>query len=273
MSKKVLEINYLHRLCEQIKAETEPDKIYGQFSHLLEYYDIINYNFSYSSVIWRGRLCENELGYSNINEVGYPPKEFTPANRLNEPHEPLLYSSINQYAILDEIGADEGSYVHMLAYSTREGEPLRIGIVGEVAHTHRWGSAMSSDSLGDQLRRIMGDMSLEVGRSIVYTDAFLASVLQDPKASENSYLHSRILASLLFKKQSDLDGLIYPSVALDRSMNFAIKPASVDKKLKKCATFVVRVKKKFNYGIYDMEVVRGAKGERINGDIVWRDMC
>lgn len=59
MSKKVLEINYLHQLCEQIKAEVVPSKIHDQFSNLLEFYDIINYSFSYSREIWRGRLCEN----------------------------------------------------------------------------------------------------------------------------------------------------------------------------------------------------------------------
>lgn len=67
----------------------------------------------------------------------------------------------------------------------------------------------------------MGEMSLDVGLSAVYTDAFISSILQDPKASDNNYLHSRILASLLFKKQNDLDGLVYPSIALEHSMNFA----------------------------------------------------
>lgn len=273
MSKKVLEINCLHQLCEQIKSEVVPSKIHDQFSNLLEFYDIINYGFSYSREIWRGRLCENELGYSNINEIGCPPKSLTQANRLNEAHDPLLYSSINQYAVLDEIGADEGSYVHMLAYSTIKGNPLRVGIVGEMAHTHRWGNARSSEYVGEQLRRIMMEMPLEVCRSAVYTDAFISSVLQDPKASENNYLHSRILASLLFKKQGDLDGLVYPSVALENSMNFAIKPSSVEQKLTRKNTFVIKVKKKFKYGIYDLEVVRLAEGEHPNGDILWRSGC
>uniref|UniRef100_UPI000AC34645 hypothetical protein n=2 Tax=Vibrio TaxID=662 RepID=UPI000AC34645 len=273
MSKKVLEINYLHNLCEQIKIESDPVKIREKLAYILEFYDVINYNYSYSSAIWRGRLCNDQAGYSNISEVGYPPKEFTPANRLNEPNAPLLYSSINQYAILDEIGATEGSYVHMLAYTSLKDAPLRMGIIGDIAHTHRWGNSMSSDYVGEQLRRIMGEMSPEVGRSYVYTDAFLSSILQDPKASETNYLHSRILASLLFEKQNNLDGIVYPSVALDRSMNFAIKPSSVDQKLEKSATFVVKVKKKFNYGIYDMEIVRGADGHQFNGDIVWRNEC
>ncbi|EKO3994420.1 hypothetical protein DX883_01465 [Vibrio fluvialis] len=56
-------------------------------------------------------------------------------------------------------------------------------------------------------------------------------------------------------------------------LHFAIKPSSVDQKLEKSATFVVKVKKKFNYGIYDMEIVRGADGHQFNGDIVWRNEC
>lgn len=271
MAKKVLNINYLHELCEQIKTETDSGEIYDKFSFLLGFYDVVNYNFSYSGIIWRGRICDSELGYENIKEVGFPPKELTPVNRLNEQFDPLLYSSINQYAILDEIGADEGSYVHMVGYSTIQEKPLRLGFVGEMAHTHRWGNARLSDSLGEQLRKIMGDMSLDVGLSAVYTDAFISSILQDPKASDNNYLHSRILASLLFKKQNDLDGLVYPSIALEHSMNFAIKPNAVEQKLKMSGTCVIKVKRKFNYGIYDVEIVRSVNRVDSSGNIIWKE--
>lgn len=54
-------------------------------------------------------------------------------------------------------------------------------------------------------------------------------------------------------------------------MNFAIKPNAVEQKLKRSGTFVIKVKRKFNYGIYDVEIVRSAKGKDSSGNIIWKE--
>lgn len=269
MNKKVLQLDYLQNISREIFDSSNPDVIEKKLSYVLDFYTLINYEFTYDQALWRGVRCETANGFSNINRVGYPPPSYAKAGRLNETGSPVLYVSINQFSVLEEIGAKEGDFVHVVAYKFNKGCRLRCGLVGEVTQVHRWGTALSSDSLGKELNRIMNEMSFDVGRSYVFTDSFLSSIFRDKFASNAEYVKSRILAKLLFDKLSGLEAIIYPSVAHEGAMNFAIKPDSADRKLSIGATFVVHVKRKYDYGIYDFEIIRRAEGQGVDGTIVW----
>lgn len=103
----------------------------------------------------------------------------------------------------------------------------------------------------------------------MFTDAFLSSILRDRDASKTNYIHSRTLAKLIFEKNPEIDAIIYPSIALESAMNLAIKPESADRLLGIFGTSVMLIKEKYDYGIFDFEVLRNAKGYEKNGDIRW----
>jgi len=268
---KVLPINYLQKLSHSILASTTAFEIEKGLRIVLEYYGIINYMLGYAFPFWRARRCTSAEGFKNINELSYPPRELTKAGRLNEPRAPLLYLSMKPLTTLEEIGASESDYVHHIGYKLIGKSKLRCGILGEITHVARSGRALTDEDLGNHLNRILNNTEYEAGKSFVFTDAFLSSILQDKNASKTNYVHSRTLAKLIFEKHSEFDAIVYPSVALGSAMNLAIKPDSAERLLKIAGTSVIHIRKKYDYGIYDFELLRNAKGHEQNGDIRWDD--
>jgi len=57
------------------------------------------------------------------------------------------------------------------------------------------------------------------------------------------------------------------------SMNLAIKPTAADSKLSIDATFVIHIKRKYDFGIFDFEIVRKAAGHHDDGTINWISLC
>lgn len=269
MPKYVLPLDQLQSISQEVWASSDEAKIEANLSTVLQFCGLINYQFHYDQALWRGVMCESPDGHKNIKRVGHPPPELTRTNRLNEAGSPLLYTSINQFTVLEEIGAKPGDYVHVVAYKFNTNARLRCGTVGEITQVHRWGRAFSSEHLGTELNRIMKEMSFDVGRSYVFTDSFLSSLVRDPNAASVEYVRSRIFAKLFFKKIQGLEAIIYPSVAHDGAMNLAISPAAVVDKLSIAATFVVHVIRKFDYGIYDFKIIRSANGHHVDGTIDW----
>jgi hypothetical protein len=266
---RVLPIGYLQTLSRSILASTNASEIEKGLQMVLEYYGIINFDLGYAWPFWRGRICASSHGFKNINELSYPPRELTKAGRLNEPRAPLLYLSMNNLATLEEINASKGNYVHSIAYKIIAENKLRCGIIGEITHVARSGRALISEELGNHLNRILNNTEYEAGKSFVFTDAFLSSILRDRNASKTNYIHSRTLAKLIFEKHPGFDAIVYPSVALESAMNLAIKPESADRLLEIFGTSVIRVRKKYDYGIFDFELLGNAKGHDKNGDIRW----
>lgn len=270
MSNHVLPLEQLQVISRKVHASSDPAEIESELSLALRFYGLINYPFRYDRALWRGVLCDSANGHANIGRVGYPPPEHSRNGRLNEAGSPLLYTSVNPFTVLEEVGAKAGDYVHMVPYDFKPNERLRTGIVGEITQVHRWGRSLSSEHLSEELNRILNGMEFEAGKSFVFTDALLTSILRDRNASANDYLRSRILARLLFAKLDGLEAMVYPSVAHEGAMNLAITPHAADTRLKIGPTFVVHVRQKYDYGLYDFEVVRKAKGQHGDGTIDWQ---
>jgi hypothetical protein len=266
---KVLPIDYLQNLSRSILGSINVSEIEKGLRIVLEYYGIINFDPEYTLPFWRGRICASSDGFKNIKELSYPPRELTKAGRLNEPHAPLLYLSLNNLTTLVEINASKGNYVHSVAYKIIGKNKMKCGILGEITHVARSGRALISEELGNELNRILNKTEYEAGKSFVFTDAFLSSILRDRDASKTNYIHSRTLAKLIFEKNPEFDAIIYPSIALESAMNLAIKPESADRLLEIFGTSVMRVRKKYDYGIFDFELLKNAKGYEKNGDIRW----
>lgn len=263
----VLPLNDLQRCARLILSELEPRHIEAQLRWLLQYYEVLNYKLGYGWLLWRARKCDASSGYQNLKDLSYPPYSLVKAGRLNNPGAPVLYATFNVFTALAEVEALEGDYVHIIGYKMIRS--IRSCFIGEYINVHRSGRALTSEQIGADLNRILNKMPPEEGRSFVFTDAFLSSILRDTKAASKNYLHSRILGTLLLQKQPEFEAMHYPSVAMERAMNVAIKPKIADQMLKVTGTCVIKVNKKYDYGIFDFSIVRNAKAPFHDDLIRW----
>lgn len=269
MKFSTLHLGFLDELSSLILKSTDPIFIREKLNLILDHYQIINYEFNYNHAFWRARKCSDKYGFRNISELGPPPKELTSAGRLNEVNDPILYTSINQYSTLVEINAEEGDHIHIVAYEQLTERPICCGIIGEITHLNRWGSSLTSEAVGNLLNSFMTGMPNEFGKSFVFTDSFLSSLLKDKNAKTTNYVHSRILANLIFCRNPNLDAIAYSGVALDSSRNYAIKPSSAEHSLQMQASFVLKIIKKYKFGMYDFQILRDAKGQEHDGRFIW----
>lgn len=266
--RKLLHIDQLQTLVTEISASTSAAEVEKRLHLVVSFYSLINYSFRLGP-LFRARKCLTANGYTRIEQVGYPPPALTPNGRLNEAGKPMLYVSPNIFTVLEEVEARIGDHIHITSYQLKEGCALRCGLVGEIMQVHRWGRALSSEELGDGLTKILRKMSNAAASSFVFADSFLASILRDPNAGKDDYLKSRLLTRLLFLSQQNVEAIVYPSVAHHGAMNLAIKPSAVDEKLLIQSMSVVRVTRKYDFGIYAFDTVRVATGHETDGTIKW----
>ena len=264
----VTEINALQKICNRILSSQDKNFIQSQLKLLVNDYTLINYKLGHGRHIWRGRKCDSS-GYSHLHKLHCPPANLTNAGRMNDPGKPLFYASYTKFCVFEEIGAKDGDYVHLVAHHIKEKEKLRCCLVGEITNVQRSGRTYIFDGLGKHLSKMINDMPQSAGLSFVYIDAFFSSILRDKEASTKNYLHSRILSNLLFEKLSKMDAIIYPSVALESTMNIAISPTSVERYLTLIGSMVVKIIKRYEYGLFDFTLIKSAEGFDNDGKIIW----
>ncbi|HUT17418.1 MAG TPA: RES domain-containing protein [Acidobacteriota bacterium] len=265
----VIDINFLQDFALALRHEADPGVVHEKLSWLLDHYDVINYDLSYDWPIWRARKCKTENGFGSVNELIYPPRHIVNAGRLNNAGEPMLYGALNKNTALEEIGAEGGEYVHIIGFRIKKGASIKCCIVGEIDSVYRSGRAMISEELGVQLNRLIQRMPYQAAMSFVFADAFLSSLLRDPSASKNDYLHSRTVRQLLFERKSDLEAICYLSVRMEGAMNIALKPEVADERLDLAGTSVIKIEKKFDYGLFDFSLVKNAKDIEQDRKIIW----
>jgi len=266
---KALSLHHLEELSTEILASTDITFVREKLSFLLDYYQVINYEMKYDRAFWRARRCPTDTGFEHVGELDHPPSKYTVAGRLNEKNAPVLYLSANLMSTFEEVGASEGDFLHVAAFEQLPNELLRCAMIGEITHVHRWGSGLTSEMVGRLINKQLNQMPHDFGKSFVFTDAFLSSILKDRSARHTQYLHSRTLASLLFQRNPGIDAIAYSGVASEASRNYAIKPKAAERTLRISASFVIKIIKKYKYGIYDFEVLQNAQGVESDGRIIW----
>jgi hypothetical protein len=256
---QVWEFEYLHALINSIANAVELAKIDLYLERLLEVYDLINFDPGCDLPIWRARKCASSAGFEKIRELWCPPRHRVTAGRLNDPGEPMLYVSINGRTALAEIGAQEGDYVQVIGYKINDEKKLRCGIIGEFAHVHDTGRALSLGSVAAQLKGILQKFPPDKLRSFVTLDRFLSAMLRDRTAARRAYVHSRSLGRGLFRRQQDLQAIYYTSVVSWKgAMNLAIKPEVASELLTPVWTGVLRMNERYD----DFRIVRSARSSK-----------
>lgn len=264
-----LEINKLQRITRSIIAQTNADVIEERLTWLLNYYEVINYKLSYDRGIYRARICDSPDGFKNVKDLSYPPKDLTKAGRLNEPMEPIFYAAFIVHTTLEEVEAKEGDYVHVANYKIDDSRGINGCIVGEILRVHRSGRTLLPGKLGDKLNGILNSMPQYDGMKYVFMDAFLADMLSNENASKNDYLHTRKLGKLLMNSVEDIDAMVYPSVTLQSAVNIAIKTEAVSRVLKLASNCVLKINKRYDYGIFDYVITKHSCMQKSDGTIIW----
>lgn len=269
--KWILDLDDMHNLANEIKAGKVEQFISDRLKYALQFYDVINFDFHYERAFLRARKLENGMPFAHMSEIYYPPPHKTKPARLNEPGFPFLYLSLTLDTALTEIGAQTGDILQISAYRPK-GRAVKVGVIGEKFRASRGASGFLPRDVAVMLSNIVNKLEREDRKkalAYLYPDLFFDEILRDSEAAQSEYLHSRILAKLIFEKQKDLDGIVYHSVASYGNKNIALPACKADELLGLESTILLRVKKSYSYGLHDVEFIKAPVDIRQNGDIIW----
>lgn len=267
MKIRLPDIEVLQIKTRSILSDSDPTSIRNKLVELFGFYEIINFPLGYDWPIWRVRKCNDGEGYGNLREIFYPPPEQTRAGRLNNAGQPVLYTSLHNFTALAEVAAEEGDYLHIIGFQIKPPEKLKCAIIGEIFNTHRSGRAKLCETLGDGINKILINSDIRACRSWVFLDAFFSMLLADKTAASSDYIHSRIVADLINEKMPHIDAIYYMSVALENGVNLAIKPDAVNRLLHVSGTSVIKINRKYDFGIYDFSIERNLAIRMPDGSI------
>ena len=252
-----------------IDSSKDENEIKYNFSYLLDKQPFLNFHFGRGSIFWRGRKCDIADGFLNVSELSYPPAHLAKVNRLNNQNQPMLYLASRRFTAFSEINANPGDYVHIIGYKIQKDKSLRIGLIGDLFNVYRTGMSMLTSEVGKYLNDVLNSFEYEIGKSIVYVDAYLSSILRNPNAKSNDYLHTRILGELLFNKVTEVKSIFYPSVAQEGGMNLAMLPEVADDVLEVVSSSIVVVKDRWEFGMYDFIPIKDCIEITSNGSFLW----
>lgn len=262
-------VDWLQEQANEILDERDERRIAAVLGEILDCYKPVNYHLAYGSGLWRARLCEDETGFGSFSKMHYPPANCSKAGRANDSNSPLLYTSLTQLTALREVQVSPGGLVQIMAYKMNQHDPIRCFALGEFSSVHLGGRSNLPDAVRNGLNSILHRLKFEPGLSFVFLDAFLAALMTGKQEHENGYVHSRVLARLVFRKYPMLEGIHYPSVAREGAMNIAVRPAAADRALKFLGTSVLQIEKTFDFGLCRFRVLKSATKLAGDGQFLW----
>nr|WP_233093816.1 RES domain-containing protein [Enterobacter hormaechei] len=262
----LLSLQEVNELAKLILSTNDSEVLRSAINQVRKNLAIITYQYSIDIPLWRARKCNDKHnGFDYIDEIMQPPAHLTPANRLNNANEPMLYLSTGPHAVLSEVHADIGDYFHIIGLKFKENKLITCGSIGDISRYYKWQDSTSSESLD----KLISEVPRTHIDSLIFTDTFLSALLSDKNAKDEEYIRTRILADLLFKNNK-IDALTYPGVESEQQKNFAIKPDVIDDTFEIANSFVIQVTDKYLCGMYGFETIRQAKSiDMKNRIIIW----
>lgn len=157
---------------------------------------------------------ENEI--NDTNKLLYAPKECVKKRgRLNDVGESILYVSLDQVTPFYEIKAEVGKTYAMITYEVCEGESINASIIGK-------SNPEMIDTLTEQ----------GVNNCKIIDQFFFSEFTKEVGVGTEYLYRTSLMIAKNFFDIPNCDAYEYPSVALNRNINLAIKSEAVDKKLK-----------------------------------------
>jgi hypothetical protein len=220
--------------------------------------------------------------YPNVSRLSYIPLDSGIApnlGRLNEQGVSLFYASLNADAnsigaILSEVRAKKNEIFNVLQCRTKLENPanhfdltLNVAPLGISDYFRRGVPApfLLNKDFENIYVLLKNNTHPAAMLAMQLCDAFLSDVL---KRSETKRLYE-VTAAIGKEclKPNILDGILYPSTKFDGFPNIALKPTSVDKKLRCEYAASIKIIKEYGYGMYQTKILH--RGAVANDEIVW----
>ena len=223
--------------------------------------------YEHAAVFCRSRICRENTGYDNLRDLIYPPKPSTSFGRASLPNRHVFYGSLNKGTAMEEIDVATGMLVQSIMFRPKEGHRIALLAIGEAQAVAANGR---SRVCGEQFARDM-DLMMNNDRDkfqeFLYADSFLAEMFSRPTAKDYEYAVSASAAEIIY--QGSHIGLLFPSVRRHQGWNVAMTREYFDEHCEVVAVSEERVRKVYEYGIYDPEIVRVATHFDPDGRIAW----
>lgn len=257
--------------CEKIFDSALSSKSEAEFCYhldpLFSTYEILSVGLGRGNIFWRARLIE-DIAWSSVFDLGYPPAEKARCGRLNDVGSPCFYVAKDIQTALLEIEAKEGQLVQVAGFRVLKDEILRLIVVGEYANVQKNGYMRFSGTDPDRTIQKLINQKDKKALSLLYIDKFLANVIADPLAGGSGYIFSRALGAYLHSKVC-ADGVAFPSVRDSGGFNLAVKSEPTDRVFHNVACVLVKVGKQRRFGVLDHEVVSSAINIDDDLNFIW----
>lgn len=200
--------------------------------------------------------------YREACDLGAPRREdIKKFGRCNVPNQPVLYCSLYPETALSELDAQREEVFTLASYAVQPEKKIYACHVGEIDYYRRTYETYFGRRNEGNTRRLQALETAAQWDSQCLLDAFLAEEFISPAKSQADYRVTSAFCDLLWKANgSDLDAIMYPSVAFREGKNFALHVKAAENKLELLSmesrhengevTRVVRVDDVLGYGIY-----------------------
>jgi hypothetical protein len=272
-------INELENIRNSIFESNDTTYVKEQIKKLAKYNSEILLNFKISGdyILWRGRggkECD-QYGFKNISQLHIPPTNLSKnPNRFNQYDKRILYTAFNYHTALAEINAQPGQYVHLISYKIKPNNELTTFVLGEYSKIHGKGKTESfNEKINTKIAKIyyqlIQDQNIEI--SLTYLDKLLSAIMNHryPESYKDKYLHTNALIESVKENKPEINCIVYPSSAFNDGINIAIDGDAADNIIAPQETVVVKVKNKFNFNLYDIEIIGRSDKFSETGDIIW----
>lgn len=204
------ELSYIRGALGRKKAEVSSARLATALIRSFK----LGYNGNHSTygsgmmLLHRARLAHESAAYDKVSELWYPPKEHTKHNRANLPGETIFYCASGNATSILELRPNVGDVISMMT-CTLSKDPLKVKLIYPTEFFVEYGLAEQYIPFET--------LCYEVFRRTCYTPF--------------DYIISGGLGSLFFQF-TDIDGLVYPSIASElKGVNVALRAAVADKYL------------------------------------------
>jgi hypothetical protein len=196
----------------------------------------------------------------------YPENGSPNFGRANLPHFPVLYASWNIRTVLDEVGAEQGDYIQVIALRPIPGIQIPCHIVGEYQSIiNSGGSLINSRNLEQYVNNLLGEHDPNWDR-ILYVDSFLAEAFRQMVKNPLEYKTTAIFSHRFYM---DAGGIMYPSVESPRGINLAVPAEVFDRHFEVLFTDVYYVERFYGYSVYEVTSVKHSSKFATDGEINW----
>jgi RES domain len=258
-------INTLNNMSpEDISVEQASDAV----SKLAYYHFMFPYGFTSDLNFWRVRRSGDAPKlFTHAKDLGYPPSEKSPLQRMNAKGESVFYGASSESTAFAESRLEEKEVFHLTKYKIKEGKTLTMGVMGDIDSLRRHGSTMlKNKSYEEAYNYIFDTLDDDVLWSIYLVDAFFSDWML--RKGDDYYSVTSAIAKEFFCHRH-CSGLIYPSVLHDGGHNYAIKSSAYDESIAPVHTQACMSGKHYGYELRRVRISDKSENICSKGEITW----